>query len=53
MESALIRALRKRPESRFASARELRDYILSNVPGFRLNVIDLIREPEVPPMLVP
>ncbi|MGD8353381.1 MAG: protein kinase [Pseudomonadota bacterium] len=53
MESALIRALRKRPDSRFSSAREMRDYILSTVPGFKQNVSDLIREPEVPPTLVP
>ncbi len=53
MESALIRTLRKRPQSRFNSAREMRNYILSTVPGFKHNVMDLIREPEVPPMLVP
>jgi PAS domain S-box-containing protein len=53
MESALIRTLRKRPQSRFNSAREMRDYILSTVPGFKHNVMDLIREPEVPTMLVP
>jgi serine/threonine-protein kinase len=53
MESALLKALRKRPQSRFNSAREMRDQILSTVPGFKLNVSDLIREPEVPPMLVP
>ena len=53
MESALIRALRKRPESRFESAREMRDYIVSSVPGFKRNVSDLIREPEAPPILVP
>jgi len=53
MESALIRALRKRPQSRFNSAREMRDQILSTVPGFKRNVSDLIKEPEIPPTLVP
>ena len=53
MESALIKALRKRPQGRFNSSREMRDQILSTVPGFRRNVLDLIREPEVPPILVP
>ena len=53
MEGAIIRALRKRPQSRYTSAREMRDYILSSVPGFRRNVKDLIREPELPPTLVP
>jgi PAS domain S-box-containing protein len=53
MESALIRALRKRPQSRFESAREMRDFIVSSVPGFKRNVSDLIREPEAPPILVP
>jgi len=53
MESALIRALRKRPQSRFNSAREMRDQILSTVPGFKHNVMDLIKEPEQPPILVP
>ena len=53
MESALLKALRKRPQSRFNSAREMRDQILSTVPGFKRNVTDLIREPELPPMLVP
>lgn len=53
MESALIRALRKRPQGRFNSAREMRDHILSTVPGFKRNVMDLIREPEVSPTLVP
>lgn len=53
MESAILRALRKRPQSRFSSAREMRDQILSTVPGFKANVGDLIREPEIPPILVP
>lgn len=53
MESALIRSLRKRPDSRFGTAREMRDQILTTVPGFRKNVKDLIREPELPPVLVP
>jgi len=53
MESALLKALRKRPQSRFSSAREMRDQILSTVPGFKRNTKDLIREPELPPSLVP
>jgi serine/threonine-protein kinase len=53
MEGALLKSLRKRPQSRFSSAREMREQILSTVPGFKLNVMDLIREPELPPMLVP
>jgi len=53
MESALIRTLRKRPQSRFNSAREMSNYIFSTVPGFKQNVMDLIREPEVPTTLVP
>jgi len=53
MESILIKALRKRPEGRFHSAREMRDQILATVPGFKNNVKDLMREPEVPPILVP
>jgi len=53
MESALIKALRKRPQSRFNSSREMRDQIMATVPGFRRNVLDLIREPEAPPILVP
>jgi len=53
MESALIKSLRKRPQGRFNSAREMRDQILSTVPGFKNNVQDLIREPEMPPTLVP
>lgn len=53
MESALLRALRKRPQSRFNSTREMRDQIISTVPGFKRNVKDLIMEPEMPPTLVP
>jgi serine/threonine-protein kinase len=53
MESALIKSLRKRPDSRFGSVREMRDQMLATVPGFKRNVKDLIREPEVPPVLVP
>ncbi len=53
MEIALIKALRKRPESRFFSAGEMRDTITNNTPGFRENVLDLIRVPETPPTLVP
>lgn len=53
MEGALFRTLRKRPQSRFNSAREMRDHILATVPGFKHNVKDLIREPEIPPTLVP
>ncbi len=53
MESALIKSLRKRPDSRFSSVREMRDQILATVPGFKRNVKDLIREPELPPVLVP
>jgi serine/threonine protein kinase len=53
MEGALIRALRKRPQDRFNNAREMRDQILTTVPGFKRNVMDLIRETEMPPTLVP
>jgi PAS domain S-box-containing protein len=53
MESALLQALRKRPESRFKNTRTMMDRILSTVPGFKRNVMDLIRESEVPPILVP
>ena len=53
MEGALIRALRKRPQGRFNNGREMRDHILTTVPGFKHNVKDLIREPEAPPTLVP
>ena len=53
MESALIKSLRNRPDSRFGSVREMRDQMLATLPGFKRNVKDLIREPEVPPVLVP
>ena len=53
MESALIRALRKRPQGRFNNGREMRDHILTTVPGFQRNVQNLIRESEIPPTLVP
>ncbi len=53
MESALIRALRKRPQGRFNNGREMRDHILTTVPGFQRNVQNLIRESEMPPTLVP
>jgi serine/threonine-protein kinase len=53
LESILIRALRKRPEGRFSSATEMRDSLLSQVPGFRRNVLDLIRFEEKPEVLVP
>ena len=53
MESAMIRALRKRPQGRYESAREMRDFFISSVPGFKRNVSDLVREPEAPPILVP
>ncbi|MDF1525788.1 MAG: protein kinase [bacterium] len=53
MESALIRALRKRPQGRFNNGREMRDHILTTVPGFQRSVQELIREPEMPPTLVP
>jgi len=53
MERVLIKALRKRPEGRYHNAGEMRDEVLSTVPGFRENVSDLIRQPEEPPVLVP
>ena len=53
MERVLIKALRKRPEGRFHNAGEMRDEVLATVPGFRENVLDIIRQPEVPPVLVP
>ena len=42
LESIIIRALRKRPEGRFRGAAEMRDSAVSQVPGFRENVEDLI-----------
>ena len=53
MERSLIRALRKRPQGRFNNGREMRDHILTTVPGFQRNVQNLIRESEMPPTLVP
>jgi len=53
MESTLLKALRKNPKSRFNSVRAMMDHTLSTVPGFKRNIRDLIRQPEVPPILVP
>jgi PAS domain S-box-containing protein len=53
MEQVLFKALRKRPEGRFHSAGEMRDTVLNTIPGFRENVVDLISQPEVAPVLVP
>ena len=53
IESALIRALRKRPEGRYHNAGEMRNEIMETVPGFKDNVKDLIRRPEEAALLVP
>jgi serine/threonine-protein kinase len=41
LEAIIIRTLRKRPESRFQSADELKEAMLSKLSGFRENVADL------------
>ncbi|MEE8320081.1 MAG: protein kinase [bacterium] len=41
LEAIIIQTLRKRPESRFQSADELKEAMLSKLSGFRENVADL------------
>ncbi|UCF31418.1 MAG: protein kinase [bacterium] len=53
MEAILIRALRKRPEGRFRNAAEMRASLLSQVPGFRDHVQDLLPVEDEPVFLVP
>jgi serine/threonine-protein kinase len=53
LERVLLRALRKRPEGRYHSAGEMRDEVISIIPGFKKNVTDLIRHPEEAAFLVP
>jgi PAS domain S-box-containing protein len=53
LESALLRALRKRPQGRYFSAGEMRDEVTNTVPGFKENVKDLIWQPEEAALLVP
>jgi PAS domain S-box-containing protein len=53
MESVLIRALRKRPEGRYYNAGEMRNEVMTIVPGFKENVKDLVRQPEEETLLVP
>lgn len=53
LERILFLALRKRPEGRFDSAAQMRDSLVSEVPGFRRNVSDLITYEEEGAVLVP
>ncbi len=53
LELILMRALRKRPEGRYRTAAELRDDLVSRVPGFAGNVSDLVRVEQTFPPLVP
>ncbi len=41
LEEIIIQALRKRPESRYQTADEIKEAMLSKLPGFRENVADL------------
>jgi serine/threonine-protein kinase len=52
LERILIRSLRKNPDGRFMNAALMRDAMVSQVPGFRKNIKDLIPE-EKPLPLVP
>lgn len=51
LEEIMIRSLRKNPDGRFLNAAIMKDTMLSQVPGFRKNVNDLIREEELVPLV--
>lgn len=51
LEEIMIRSLRKNPDGRFPNAAIMKDALLSQVPGFRKNVADLIREEELVPLV--
>jgi PAS domain S-box-containing protein len=51
MEEILLRSLRKNPDGRFTNAMVMRETIVSQVPGFKKNVKDLIPEEEPLPLV--
>jgi serine/threonine-protein kinase len=51
LEEIMIRSLRKNPGGRFQNAAIMKNTILSQVPGFRKNVKDLIPEEEPLPLV--
>jgi len=51
LEQILIRSLRKNPGGRFLNAALMRDAMVSQVPGFRKNIKDLIPEEKLLPLV--